>query len=327
MPDRLLMHERRRLLVTGATGFIGQHLVPALVERGHRVVAVVRRPVVFGPTIDRVLVKDLADVDWKPLLQGIDVVIHLAAIAHRGSDVEEGLYDKINRQATADLARATARAGARLIFVSSVGAQTGPSSDRVLTENDPCLPSTAYGRSKLNAEIDIAASGGQYVILRPTLVYGRGAKGNMRKLLRLARLPLPLPLGALTNKRSLLAIENLISAIGLLIQRDDIRNEVFLVADATPVSLSEIIARLRHGMGRPANLISIPPALLSDLFRMWRMSEQWEKLAGNLTVSVAKLNGIGYAPVIATPEGLAAMTARNTDQEVAALYGLIRPAA
>ena len=97
--------------------------------------------------------------------------------------------------------------------------------------------------------------------------------------------------------------ENLISAIGLLVQRDEIRNEVFLVADATPVSLPEIIARLRHGMGRPANLISIPPALLSDLFRMWRMSEQWEKLAGNLTVSVAKLNGIGYSPVIATLEG------------------------
>jgi hypothetical protein len=80
-----------------------------------------------------------------------------------------------------------------------------------------------------------------------------------------------------TNKRSLLAIENLISAIGLLIQRDAIRNEVFLVADATPVSLPEIIARLRHGMGRSANLISIPPALLSDLFGMWRISEHWEK--------------------------------------------------
>jgi hypothetical protein len=103
----------------------------------------------------------------------------------------------------------------------------------------------------------------------------------------------------------------------LLVQRDEIRNEVFLVADATPVSLPEIIARLRHGMGRPANLISIPPALLSDLFRMWRMSEQWEKLAGKLTVSVAKLNSIGYSPVIATLAGLAAMTAGDGDQGVA----------
>jgi UDP-glucose 4-epimerase len=158
--------------------------------------------------------------------------IHLAALAHQPNDVKETLFDKINRQATADLARATARAGARLIFLSSVAAQSASSSNRVLTENDPCLPSTAYGRSKLNAEIDIAASGGQYVILRPSLVYGRGAKGNMRKLIRLARRPLPLPFAGVTNKRSLLAIENLISAIGLLIQRDEIRNEAFLVADA-----------------------------------------------------------------------------------------------
>jgi nucleoside-diphosphate-sugar epimerase len=295
------MHGKRRLLITGATGFIGQHLVPALVGHGHKVVAAVRRPMTLSPSVDLVLIKDLADgVDWMPFLQGIDVVIHLAALAHQPNDVKQTLFDKINRQATADLARATARAGARLIFVSSIAAQSASSSNRVLTENDPCLPSTAYGRSKLNAEIDIAASGGQYVILRPTLVYGKGVKGNMHKLIRLARLPLPLPFAAATNKRSLLAIENLISAIGLLIQRDEIRNEVFLVADATPVSLPEIIARLRHGMGRPANLISIPPALLSDFFRMWRMSEQWEKLAGNLTVSVAKLNSIGYSPVIAT---------------------------
>jgi UDP-glucose 4-epimerase len=309
MPDRLFMQERRRLLITGATGFVGQHLVPALVERGHRVVAVVRRPVVLGPSIDQVLIKDLAaDVDWMPLLQGIDVVIHLAAIAHRGPDVEEWLYDKVNRQATAALARATARAGARLIFLSSVAAQSSPSSDRVLSETDVCQPAGGYGRSKLNAEIDIAASGGQYVILRPTLIYGPGVKGNMRKLIQLARLPVPFPFGAVTNKRSLLAIENLSSAIGLLIQRDDIRNEVFLIADATPMSLPEIIASLRHGMGRPANLFAIPTPLLLGLVRICRLTETWEKLAGSLVVSVDKLSAIGYSPVFTTSQGLAAMT-------------------
>jgi nucleoside-diphosphate-sugar epimerase len=243
-----------------------------------------------------------------PLLQGIDVVIHLAAIAHRGPDVEEWLYDKVNRQATAALARATARAGARLIFLSSVAAQSSPSSDRVLSETDVCQPAGGYGRSKLNAEIDIAASGGQYVILRPTLIYGPGVKGNMRKLIQLARLPVPFPFGAVTNKRSLLAIENLSSAIGLLIQRDDIRNEVFLIADATPVSLPEIIASLRHGMGRPANLFAIPPPLLLGLVRICRLTETWERLAGSLVVSVDKLSAIGYSPVFATSQGLAAMT-------------------
>jgi UDP-glucose 4-epimerase len=111
-----------------------------------------------------------------------------------------------------------------------------------------------------------------------------------------------------TNKRSLLAIENLSSAIGLLIERDDIRNEVFLVADATPVSLPEIIASLRHGMSRSANLFAIPPPLLLGLVRICRLTETWEKLAGSLVVSVDKLNAIGYSPIVTTSPGLTAMT-------------------
>jgi nucleoside-diphosphate-sugar epimerase len=300
--------QEKKLLITGATGFVGQHITPALAERGHRVVAVVRRPGVFGPTVNQVLVQDITSVDWMSLLQGIDVVIHLAAIAHRGNDVAEDMYDKVNRQVTASLAEATATAGVRLIFMSSVAAQSPPSSDQVLSENDVCLPAGGYGRSKLNAEIDIAASGGQYVILRPTLIYGPRVKGNMRKLIQLARLPFPFPFGAVTNKRSLLAIENLISVIGLLVQRDDIRNEVFLVADAAPVSLPEIIASLRHGMGRPANLFAIPPSLLLGLVRICRLTDTWEKLAGSLVVSVDKLSAIGYSPVSTTSQGLAAMT-------------------
>jgi UDP-glucose 4-epimerase len=130
----------------------------------------------------------------------------------------------------------------------------------------------------------------------------------MRKLIQLARLPVPFPFEAVTNKRSLLAIENLSSAIGMLIERGDIRNEVFLIADATPVSLPEIIASLRHGMSRPANLFAIPPALLSGLVRICRLTETWEKLAGSLVVSVDKLNAIGYSPVVTTLQGLAAMT-------------------
>src|SRR5262245_1495216 len=303
-----LLVKEKKLLITGASGFVGQHLTPALAERGHRVVTVVRHPSTFGSIVNQVLIKDITGVDWMPLLQDIDVVIHLAAIAHRGNDVAEAVYDRVNRQVTASLAQATARAGARLIFMSSVAAQSPPSSDAVLSETDVCLPAGGYGRSKLNAEIDIAASGAQYVILRPTLIYGSGVKGNMRKLIQLARLPVPFPFGAVTNKRSLLSIENLISAIGLLIQRDDIRNEVFLIADATPVSLPEIIASLRHGMGRTANSFAIPQSLLLGLVRICRLTETWEKLAGSLVVSVDKLNAIGYSPVLATSQGLAAMT-------------------
>src|SRR5215471_8024013 len=147
--EKVCAVEEKKLLITGATGFVGQHLAPALAERGHRVVAIVRHPGMFGPTVNQVLVQDITSVDWMPLLQDIDVVIHLAAIAHRGNDVAEAVYDRVNRQVTASLAQATARAGARLIFMSSVAAQSPSSSDLPLTEKNLCIPAGGYGRSKL----------------------------------------------------------------------------------------------------------------------------------------------------------------------------------
>ena len=145
-----LLVQEKKLLITGASGFVGQHLTPALAERGYRVVVIVRRPGVFGPTVNQCLINDITAVDWMPLLQDIDVVIHLAAIAHRGDDVPEAVYDKINRQATASLARASARAGARLIFLSSVAAQSPSSSDLPLTERN-----LAHQRSHVPAYRDL----------------------------------------------------------------------------------------------------------------------------------------------------------------------------
>jgi nucleoside-diphosphate-sugar epimerase len=303
------MADRYRVLVTGASGFIGQHVLCGLIAQDHQVMAAARRPVSFIPAAEPVVIKDLSGgVDWVPILQDIDVVVHLAGIAHRGAQVEEGIYDKINRQATADLARAAAAAGVRLIFMSSVAAQSPPSSKLVLTEEDDCQPSGSYGRSKRNAELDIMQIGGHYIILRPALVYGAGVKGNMRGLIELARLPLPLPFGAVNNKRNLLAIENLVAAVCLLIKREDIFNQVFLIADATPVSLSDIVRYLRIGMGRSANLIAVPPPLLEAAFRLLQMPARWQRLAGNLLVSTDRLKALGYAPVVEPSEALAAMT-------------------
>ena len=167
--------------------------------RGFRVRAALRRPEqtnALAAGVEPVVVGDIAGADWRPALAGVDSVVHLAAIAHAEDVSPEQVYDRVNRRAAVSLARAAFEAGARFVFMSSVRAQTGSSAPDIRTEDALPVPTEAYGRSKLVAEREIAALGGAYVILRPTLVYGRGVGGNMGALVRLARLSLPLPLGA-----------------------------------------------------------------------------------------------------------------------------------
>ena len=204
-----------RLLVTGITGFIGRHLSGELLRRGHRIRAALRS-LHAGAAVDRnieqVVVGDLAgEINWDTALADIDTVIHLAGIAHAGPGLPEQQYDRVNRWATARLAQAAFRKGARFVFISSVAAQVGPSASETITERHVPVPVSPYGRSKLNAEREIIGSQGRYVILRPTLVYGQGVGGNMKRLLDLALFPIPLPFGAVDNRRSLLAVENFLS--------------------------------------------------------------------------------------------------------------------
>src|SRR3712207_4500344 len=143
-------------------------------------------------------------------LAGVRAVIHSAGLAHGMSGLPEDDYRAINTEATVALARAAARAGARrFVFLSSIRAPSGPTAREVLTEDLEARPTDAYGRSKLDAERGLAEVGIDWVALRPVLVYGPGVKGNMAALLKLAKLALPLPLGGLTGRRSLLSVENL----------------------------------------------------------------------------------------------------------------------
>lgn len=294
----------RRVLVTGASGFIGRHLVPNLVSRGHTVIAVSRKQLHFPASVQTVLIGDLSTgIDWNPLVRHADVVVHLAAIAHRGDDIPAATYDRINRQAAVDLARVAADAGKRLIFVSSIAAQTPPSSPEVLNEASECRPSGAYGLSKLQAEQEIAGLGMRHVIIRPTLVYGQGAKGNIRRLCQLARMPLPLPFKSIDNQRSLLAVENLVAAIVVLIERE-IERQTFIVADEAPISFANMLVEMRKGLGRKPGLFHCPEPMLAGTFGLLRMSNVWDRLAGDLTVSTEKIRSVGYAPVISTEEGL-----------------------
>src|SRR5438045_1068832 len=184
-----------KVLTTVASGFVGRALTSALAAGGRSVKAAMRTPdtaAFDNPKIETVRLPDLAEpIDWVPLLAGVDAVVHLAGIAHVDGPSEVA-GDRVNRAATGELAGAAGRVGiARLVFVSSVLAQTGSASPRVVAEADPPRPTSAYGRAKLAAETAVRDAGVPYTILRPVLVCGPGASGNLAKLLKLAALPVP----------------------------------------------------------------------------------------------------------------------------------------
>jgi len=303
-----------RILVTGASGFVGRAAVAALAAAGHEVRAATRRlpvpPFEPPPRVEVVAHGDLdAPVDWSPLLTGIDAVIHLAGIAH-----VEGIaavrYDCVNHLATIALARAALTAGVgRLIFMSSIRAQTGPAPDVVLTEATEPRPTDAYGRSKLAAETALLQSGLPVTILRPVPVYGTDMKGNLRALMRLAALPIPLPFGAFVNRRSLVSLHNLVTAIAHEL-RERNRSETYVVADPHPVSLAEIVTAMRRGMGRSPRLIAVPPCLIRLGLTALGRRRDWERLSAPLIADPSKLVAAGWRPNPDTMGALAA-TARE----------------
>jgi UDP-glucose 4-epimerase len=299
-----------RILVTGASGFVGRALVNELASQGHSVRAAMRQPAdVFARSVEVVAVSDLTrPVEWRALLKDVGTVVHLAGVAHASADVAESVYDRVNRLATAELAAAAHAAGIRrLVFVSSIRAQTGPAAHQVVCETDPPHPTDAYGRSKLAAEDAVRAANVPFTILRPVLVYGAGAKGNLARLLELARSPWPLPFGLFRQRRSLLARQNLMGAIRFVLDSPQALGETYIVADPLPVTLGEIIAAMRAGNGRSPQLLPIPPALIGLVLKAVGRIDEWERLGGSLIADPAKLLQAGWQPSIETSAGLAAM--------------------
>ena len=301
-----------RVLVTGASGFIGRALVADLAGAGHSVRAAMRQPAdVFPRSVEVVAVSDLTrPVEWRSLLKGVDTVIHLAGIAHAGPEIAADAYDRVNRLATAELANAAKGVGVRhLVFISSIRAQAGPSSAEVLRESDTPQPADAYGRSKLAAEDAVRAAGVPFTILRPVLIYGSGVKGNLARLMTLAQTPWPLPFGLCRNRRSLLARQNLIGAIHFALERPAAKGETFIVADPVPLSLAEIVAALRTGAGRAPGLLPVPPALIALAARTMGRAEEWQRLGGSQIADPEKLLAAGWKPAVETSAGLAALAA------------------
>jgi nucleoside-diphosphate-sugar epimerase len=300
-----------KVLVTGASGFIGRPLTQALAGAGREVRAAVRdrRRRIFPAGVEVALLPDLAGaVDWAPLVAGMDAVVHLAGIAHVGSDIPDAMYDRVNQLATTTLAGTAAMAGVRrLVFMSSTRAQAGAASAESLKEVAIAQPTDAYGRSKLAAEAAVRASGVPFTILRPALVYGPNPKGNVASLMRIAALPIPLPFGALANRRSLLAIDNLISAVQFALEDSRAENQTFLVADPDALSVAELVALLRTAAGRSPWLIPVRPNLLAAMLRLAAKGDMVEGLTGTLIAEPKKLLAAGWQPVTDTGSAIAAM--------------------
>jgi nucleoside-diphosphate-sugar epimerase len=308
-----------KVLVTGASGFVGRAVVAALAARGDAVHAAVRTTgdatsdiaatPAFAPGVTIVQHGDLGSpIDWTGLLSGIDAVVHLAGIAHAGPGIAEERYDRVNHRATAALAAAAHDAGvARFVFVSSIRAQTGPAADHVVSERDTPRPTDAYGRSKLAAERAVAACGVPFTILRPVLVYGPGVKGNLRALMRLAALPIPLPFAALEARRSLVSLANLASAIDFVVREAACAGETYVVADPGSLTIGEIVTALRRGRSKSPGLVAVPPALLRLALTAAGRGANWEQINGALVADPAKLVGAGWRPERDTMKALAAM--------------------
>lgn len=287
------------ILITGASGFLGRHLTRHLAAQGHRIRAAARRPetIAAQSNVMPVPMPDLMrPADWAPLLAGASHIVHLAGIAHRSASDAD--HARANHLAAAELAQAAASASiAQLIFASSIYAQTPPSSDHILRENDPATPDTAYGRAKLAAERAIAASGVPFTVLRPVVIDGPDAKGNLALIRKLARSPLPLPLGALRNRRSILSVENFNRAVTAVLANPAALGETFIAADPEALTVGEMIARLRRAAGRAPGVFGVPTPVLRLAVTAAGGSGMWQRLAGPLEADPGKLIRLGWQPV------------------------------
>ena len=294
------------IALTGGTGFIGRYLLRELSRRGYRMRVLLRRPSVLPPECASAVVGDLArPQNMAAALAGVDAVIHSAGVSQAMSGLPEDDHRALNTEATIGLARAAQRAGVRrFVFLSSIRAQSGPTAAGVLTEDLEPRPTDAYGRSKLAAERGLAQLELDWVALRPVLVYGPGVKGNMARLIALARSPWPLPLAGLDARRSLLALDNLLAAIDLLLAAPGPLRRPLIVADPGPLTIPEMIGSLRRGLGRRPGLFRVPAPLFEAALRAARRLEAYERLAGPLVADTAGLARLGWTPPVTTASGL-----------------------
>jgi UDP-glucose 4-epimerase len=305
----------KNVLLTGATGFVGRRMLTRLLAEGFTVTAAVRRADIRLPAeVRTVVVQDMAcDTDWSAALAGQDAVLHCAARVHMLHDPAQdplAAFRAVNRDGTLQLARQAAETGVRrFVFVSSIGVNGAQTQGAPFSADGPVAPHSPYAQSKHEAELGLRAlaadTGMEVVIVRPPLVYGPGAPGNFATLLRWLQRGLPLPLGAIDNRRSYVALDNLVDLLLTCVRHPAAANQTFLVSDGEDLSTTELLRRMGLALHRPARLLPVPAAWLGWGAALLRRPQQLRQLCASLQVDIGKTQQLlGWRPVVSVDEGL-----------------------
>lgn len=306
----------KKALLTGGTGFVGRSVLNRLYRDGMEVVVCSRAEAMDLPSGARYLsVAGLdSSTDWKPVLDGIEVVVHCAArvhIMHDESSDPLAEFRKVNVEGSLNLARQAAAAGVRrFIFISSIkvnGEGTAPS--QPYKADDDSAPIDPYGVSKMEAEQGLRAlaaeTGLEVVIIRPVLVYGPGVKANFLSMMRWLHKGVPLPFGAIHNRRSLVALDNLIDLIVTCIDHPAAANQTFLISDGEDLSTSELLRRMGVALGKPARLLPVPSRLLEVGAAMLGRRDLSQRLCGSLQVDIGKTRELlNWTPPVSVDDAL-----------------------
>lgn len=297
-----------RILVTGATGFLGRAVVDHLAARGRKVRAAVRRGEGDWPAgVEAVAVGDLsAATDWSAALRDVDAIVHCAARAHvlkEASSDPLAEFRAVNTDATLVLARQAAAAGVRrLVFISSIGVNGAATTGRPFRHDDPPQPHSPYAVSKHEAEQGLhaiaAETGLQVVVIRPPLIVGPEPKGNLATLERVIGKGLPLPFGLATrNRRDLVSLGTLCDLIGTVVGHPAAAGETFLASDGEPISTRTLLERMAAARGRPLTLLPVPPALLALPLKLTGKGAMAAQLFGDLEVDIGHTRRtLGWTP-------------------------------
>ena len=315
------------ILVTGATGFIGNAVTKSLVQGGYKVIASTRQlPTTPIPGLTqfsgRLTWQAVGAINggtaWEPSLRGISTVIHCAARAHVMSDNDPdpgSAYRKVNVEGSVHLAKQAVLAGVkRFVFLSSIGVN-GKISELPFTEIDKPNPHDAYSISKFEAEkalMDISRETGiEVVIIRAPLVYGPKVPGNFCRLIRMVQLGIPLPFGAVHNRRSLVALDNLVSLVQLCSDASKsplAANQLFLAADGEDVSTTDLLRKVARAAGCPSRLVPVPASLLQFCAAVFGVRALAVRLLCNLQVDSTKARSLlGWRPVVGLDQQLRVM--------------------